>query len=353
MTTPLNRRTFLGHSLALPAAFATAGLGLGAAEEAAGKAPLRIGLVSAGSYGASYGPNPQPRKQGSNHGTAFATTFNGFNEEKAKAFEGTFVRASKRIEGARVVKIWDPIRSAAEAVADVCDIPTVTDSYEDCAKDVDMVLIVDDGSGAQWKYAASSLRAGVPTFCDKPLAMTVKDAKEVAAIVKETGTKFMSASSLRFIPDIVKLKEDVKKIGPVRICTLNGPGDLVYYGIHALSMAYAVFGPGIFLVENIGTSQGNILNCKHKDDLTIMAFVTARDYAKMNFSIDVFGENGLLRVEPNLKDLYTYLLENFLDYVLHDRVSVPLEEEIELIAALEAGEISLKEKRIVELKELL
>ena len=34
------------------------------------------------------------------------------------------------------------------------------------------VLIVDDGSGEQWKYALAPLRKGVPTFCDKPLAMT-------------------------------------------------------------------------------------------------------------------------------------------------------------------------------------
>ncbi len=154
------------------------------------------------------------------------------------------MKSAKRIEGAKVVKIWDPDPAAATAIAGICGIETVAASPEECVNGVDLALLIDDGSGAQWKYAEAALRKGIPTFCDKPLAMTAKEAAAIAAIAKETGTKFMSASSLRFVPDIVKLREDAKGIGPIRLCTVTGPGDLVYYGIHALSMAYACWVPG-------------------------------------------------------------------------------------------------------------
>jgi predicted dehydrogenase len=81
------------------------------------------------------------------------------------------------------------------------------------SRTVDAAILIDDGSGAQWKYAEAALRKGVPTFCDKPLAMTAKQAASVAKIARETKTKFMSASSLRFVPDIVKLREDAAAIG--------------------------------------------------------------------------------------------------------------------------------------------
>ena len=74
---------------------------------------------------------------------------------------------------------------------------------------MDAVLIVDDGSGAQWKYAEHALRKGVPTFCDKPLAMTAREAAAVAKLARETKTRFMSASSLRFVPDIIKLRDEL------------------------------------------------------------------------------------------------------------------------------------------------
>ncbi|NLT71261.1 MAG: Gfo/Idh/MocA family oxidoreductase [Verrucomicrobiaceae bacterium] len=350
MNPPIERRSFFGRSLAGLAAASPALSAL--AQETAAK-PLRLGLVSAASYGAAYGPEPKPRTPGSHHGTAFATTFNGYDEEKAKSFEGTFVKSAKRIDEGRVVKIWDPDKAAASAVAEICGIETVADTPEQCVEDVDAALLIDDGSGAQWKYAEAALRQGVPTFCDKPLAMTAKEAAAIAKVAKETGTKFMSASSLRFVPDIVKLREDAAVIGPIRLCTVTGPGDLIYYGIHALSMAYAVLGPGVVSAHNTGREGAHIVRLRHEKDLDIVLMVGARERMRAGFSIQLFGEKGNLRVEPNLKDLYAYLLEAFLDLVLRDKVSVPMEEEVELIAALEAGQQSLALGREVKLSEMM
>lgn len=347
---PIHRRTFVRQSLAGIAA-ASPALSVLAQDDAA--KPLRLGLVSAASYGPAYGADPQPRTPGSNHGTAFATTFNGYDEAKAKSFEGTFVKANKRIDAGKVVKIWDPDKAAASAIADICGIGTVADSPEQCIEDVDAALLIDDGSGAQWKYAEAALRKGVATFCDKPLAMTAKQAAAIAEIARETGTKFMSASSLRFVPDIVKLREDAAAIGPIRLCTVTGPGDLIYYGIHALSMAYAVLGAGVVSAHNTGVEGGHIVRLRHEKDLDIVLMVGARERMRTGFSIQLFGEKGNLRVEPDLKDLYAYLLEAFLDLVLRDKVSVPLEEEVELIAALEAGQRSLELGREVKLSEVM
>jgi hypothetical protein len=348
MNPPIHRRSFLGQSLA---GLAAASPALNVLAQDAAK-PLRIGLVSAASYGPAYGPDPQPRTPGSNHGTAFATIFNGYDEEKAKTFKGTFVKASKQLEGGKVVKIWDPDKASATAIADICGIATVAETPEECVTDVDLALLIDDGSGAQWKYAEAALRKGVPVFCDKPLAMTAKEAASIAAVAKETGTKFMSSSSLRFVPDIVKLREDAKAIGPVRLCTVTGPGDLVYYGIHALAMAYGVLGGGVVSAHNTGREGAHIVRLRRSDDCDIVLMVGARETMRAGFSIQLFGEKGNVRVEPDLKDLYAYLLEAVLDLVVRDKVSVPVDEEVELIAALEAGQRSLELGREVKLDEI-
>ena len=205
---------------------------------------IKLGLVSAATYGPGYRDPSAPRTPGSFHGTAFASTYNGYDEEKVNQWEWTFARAQKRIEGVRVVKVWDPQPTWAERLADACAIPEVCSTPEACSDSVDAVVIIDDGSGEQWKYAIHPLKKGLPTFCDKPLAMTARRAQDMADLVRETGTPFMSASSLRFLPDVVALRDEVAELGDVYLATTICGNELIYYGIHALSMAYAVVGGG-------------------------------------------------------------------------------------------------------------
>ena len=310
---------------------------------------LRLALVSA----ATYGYRGAPRTLGSNHGTAFATTFNGWDEAKAKEFKGTFVRSGRRIETARVVKVWDADPAAARQLADVCGIESVAATPEECSAGVDAVLIVDDGSGAQVKYAEHSLRKGVPTFCDKPLAMTAREAQAVAKLVRETKTRFMSASSLRFVPDIVKLREELPALGAVHLASATCGNELVYYGIHALSMIYAVLGGGAVSALNVGQPGSNIVRLRFANHRDVVLMVAEKEWMRAGYQINLYGEKGWRSVQPDLKNLYSYLLDAFLDLVQTGRESVPVEEEVEVIAALEAGKESLRLNREVTLAEVL
>lgn len=309
---------------------------------------LRLSLISA----ATYGGIGQPRLPGSHHGTAFATTFNGFDDAKAKLCKGTFIRSGRRLEGARVVKIWDADRDAARALASACGIDEVTDTPEQCSEGVDAALIVDDGTGEHWKYAEHLLRKGVPTFCDKPLAMTAREAAALAKIVRETKTRFMSASSLRFVPDIVKLREELPQLGAVHLASAACGNELVYYGIHALSMIYAVLGKGAVSAINVGQPGSNIARIRFENHRDVVLMVAEKEWMHAGYQINLYGEKGWRTVTPDLKDLYSYLLEAFLDLVTTGRESVPVEEEVEVIAALEAAKRSLTLGREVMLAEM-
>jgi predicted dehydrogenase len=346
-----SRRTFLKTSsaavltgtLASPLGFPSLVHGFSA------EGKIKLGLISA----ATYGYMGAPRTPGSNHGTAFATACNGFDEVKRKQFEGTFVAAAKRIEGAQVVKIWDPVKAAAERLADVCGIPTVCDTADECAEGVDAVAIVDDGSGEQWKYALTPLRKGVPTFCDKPLAMTAKEAQEVAKVARQAGTPFMSASALRFVPDVVALAKEVSSLGNVHLATTICGNELVYYGIHALELAYAVLGRGAVSCLNVGQPGRNIVRVRFANGRDLLLIVAEREWMRAGYQINLYGTQGWSTLTPNLADLYWYLLEKFLELVRTKKESLPIEEEVEVIAVLEAGKRSLAEKREVTVAEVL
>ena len=342
----IDRRTFLARSVGSIAASSAVAFPLTGSSQAV--APLKLALISAATYGAA----GQARMPGSNHGTAFATTFNGWDEEKARLFTGTFVRSGRKLERAKVVKIWDPDKAAARALAEACGIESVTDSPDQCSDGVDAVLIVDDGSGEQWRYAEHPLRKGVPTFCDKPLAMTAREAASVARLVRETRTRFMSASSLRFVPDIIRLREELPQIGNVHLATAVCGNELVYYGIHALSMIYAVLGRGAVSAINVGQPGGNIARIRFENKRDAVLIVAEKDRMRAGYQINLYGDKGWRSVTPDLTDLYAYLLEAFLDLVITGTENVPVEEEVEVIAALEAAKRSLELGREVTLREV-
>ena len=310
---------------------------------------VKIGLVSA----ATYGYLDAPRTPGSFHGTAFSSTFNGYDDAKRSQYEWTFAAATKRIEDAQVVKVWDPNKEWAERLAEVCSIPEVCDEPDDCAEGVDAVIIVDDGSGEQCQYAVTPLKKGIPTFCDKPLAMTARRAKEIADLATETGTPFMSASSLRFVPDILALRDELEQLGDIPIATVICGNELVYYGIHALSMAYAVLGRGAVSCLHVGQPGRNIVRVRFEGGHDVVLMTGERDYMQAGFQINVYGKGGWRTVQPDLTDLYWYLLDRFMKLVREGEVSVPIDEEVELIAALEAGKRSLAEGREVAVAEVL
>ncbi|MCE5236867.1 hypothetical protein LLH23_00060, partial [bacterium] len=71
------------------------------------------------------------------------------------------------------------------------------------------------------------------------------------------------------------------------------------------------------------------------------------------WQFNLYGQKGWKPMTPDLTDLYTYLQQAFVDYVVEDKQTVPIEIEVEMIAALEAGKVSLREGREVTVAEML
>ncbi len=313
----------------------------------------KLGIIAAATYTPGYRGEDAPTAPGSHHGTAFCSTFNGHDEQVANKWEWTFIKAADHIENARITKIWDPHPEWAERLAEACYIEEVVDSPEACCEDVDAVLIVDDGSGAQAKFATYPLEHGVPTYCDKPLAMTAKGAREIAQLVRKTGTPFMSASSLRFVPDILALKGAIGELGEIHLVTTICGNDLIYYGIHALSMYYGIFGGGAVSCLNVGKPDCNIVRVRFEQQRDLVLMVGEREKMRAGYQINVYGTEGWKSVTPDTANLYYYLLKQFMVLLETGEEPVPVEEEAEVIAVLEAGKRSLLEGREVSVGEVV
>jgi len=81
--------------------------------------------------------------------------------------------------------------------------------------------------------------------------------------------------------------------------------------------------------------------------------VAEAEYMRAGYQINIYGTKGWRSLMPNLTDLYYYLMERFIHMLRTGEESVPVLEEVEVIAVLEAGKRSLSEAREVTLAEVM
>lgn len=127
------------------------------------------------------------------------------------SFHGTSV--ARRIHGAKLTAIADPVPGAADRLATEIgiDAKTYTDPKE-MFKDpsVDAVLIAAPArSHAELVIAAA--RAGKAVFCEKPMAVTLEEADRAIAAAREANVPLQVGFNRRFAAGFREAHEDIKK----------------------------------------------------------------------------------------------------------------------------------------------
>ena len=119
---------------------------------------------------------------------------------------------ASRIPETRVVAVCDVVPSAVAEVADEFDVPGRYADPEDLIhdKNVDAVVIVSPTS-THMELSILSTKAGKPTFCEKPPALSVGQTLEMKEAVKKTGTFFQMGFMRRFDPGYAAAKKRLQE----------------------------------------------------------------------------------------------------------------------------------------------
>jgi predicted dehydrogenase len=110
----------------------------------------------------------------------------------------------QRGERCEVVAIGSRDVAAARSVADELGIPTAHGSYEALLADPDVEAVylpLPNHLHKPWAIAAA--RAGKHVLCEKPLALTARDAEEMGEACDREGVRLMEAFMYRFHPSWV------------------------------------------------------------------------------------------------------------------------------------------------------
>lgn len=157
-----------------------------------------------------------------------------------------FLNAEARHPGYRAAALAGGVSERNEKLAAGGELDIVA-TPEDLLGKVDAAIISTRDGALHREQAEPLLRAGMPVLVDKPLATSVEDAQAIIAAGQESGSVLLSASALRFLPQIAELSEG--GTDSLRQLSLIGPADpdspysgLFFYGIHHVEAALEILG---------------------------------------------------------------------------------------------------------------
>lgn len=121
-------------------------------------------------------------------------------------------------QGSEVVVVCDLSERGRADAAEKIPTALVTGDLEVLLNsDLDAVLVLTpDNRHAE--VAVQTLKAGIPTFCEKPLDVTVEAADAILTTAFETGTRLYVGHNMRHMPVVVQMRELIQAgtIGEVK-----------------------------------------------------------------------------------------------------------------------------------------
>ena len=205
---------------------------------------------------------------------------------------------------------------------------------------VDAVLLESNDGRIHLEQARPVIAAKKPLFIDKPMASTLKDAREIARLAKEAGTPWFSSSSLRY-GDIATKMKHADATGAITW----GPGptephhqlDLSWYGIHPVETLFTLLGTGCQEVTRISTENADEVVGRWKDG-KLGAVRVLRPSS--GYGAVVFRPKEIIQSEPKSGSSYVPLMREIIKFFETKVPPVPNEETLEIFAFMDAAQRS-------------
>jgi predicted dehydrogenase len=231
----------------------------------------------------------------------------------------------------------------------------IVGSIEELLTKVDVVLLETNDGRRHLEQALPVLKAGKRMFIDKPIAASLTDAMAIFDAAKHYQVPIFSASSLRYIKGMEEIKNGaagkilgVETFSPCHLEKTHP--DLVWYGIHGVETLFTAMGTGCQTVVRITTEDTDVAVGTWNDG-RIGSFRGLR-IGKSGYGGTVFGEKSIVTLGSY--NGYNPLLAEIIKFFQTGTVPVKKEETLEIMAFMEAADLSKKKGGIpVSIKAIM
>ncbi|NSW89352.1 MAG: Gfo/Idh/MocA family oxidoreductase [Firmicutes bacterium] len=256
----------------------------------------------------------------------------------------------------KITGIFGLEKKRTEEVAANGKIDFIAEKPEDLMDKVDAVMVVFRHGDLHAQYALPFIKAGIPTWIDKPFTIKNEDALSLINAAREHNTLLTGGSTCKYAYDVLMLKNAVEagsRIGKIKSAVLNFPatleneyGGIYFYGAHLAEMTMAAFG---YNAKSVVANENNgsvIATVNYENYQVVMNFIPD---SKEYYAI-VYGEKGTMFREIDISFVYRLGFEKFVEMLRTKKLPMPLEHLYAPVALLNAVAESYKSKKEVALK---
>ncbi len=223
----------------------------------------------------------------------------------------------------------------------------VTTDFDEAVQNCDALMLEINDPAYHLDYFSCCAGLGKPIFLDKPLADNIKNGHAIIGLAQAKNTRFFSASSLRFVPQLgaacqeMPAPQFVHAFGPLGEAPSGS--SIVWYGVHTFEMLQRSLGNGAQMVRVI------------QDEMGLMATVSYADkrcgLVELNHGTYVYGGSlrDAKRVVPFVADMtraYSDFLIVIERFFRTGETPVSIEDTLEIMALLNATERAAQSGKI-------
>ena len=203
-----------------------------------------------------------------------------------------------------------------------------------------LMLEINDGA-YHFEYFNKCIDLGMPIFLDKPLADNIKSGKIIYDMAKQSKVRVFSASSLRFVPQLVEACEAIPEPA---FATMYGPlgkapagSSIVWYGVHAFEMLERAIGRGAVSVSVMRDKAGAVADVEYPD--------SRRGLVELSEGSWLYGGNLRMKDKSvpfvvNMGRAYSDLLTEIVKFFRGGKPPVSMDDTLEIMGMLDAAERS-------------
>lgn len=219
---------------------------------------------------------------------------------------GRLFNMEKAFPGMEVKYVWGETRAFAEKAMQEGHIPNRVDEPNDMLGKIDG-LIVDHRHGKfHLEPAISFIKAGIPTFIDKPFCYRAKEGKAFLAMARKHGTPVTSFSSIAHSYDTFDIKEQLKTLGDIDQVVRYGPVDLdskyggvFFYGPHTVQPLLYLFDESVEKVRVQKNGKNSTANLVFENGRMATLVFTTKKYG---WQTHVETDEGIMELRSRLEE---------------------------------------------------
>lgn len=138
-----------------------------------------------------------------------------------------------RITRAKVTQVWTQDAALSRKIADASLIETVAQAPSQLLSDTHAVLLARDDAEHHYAFAEPVLKAGLPIYIDKPIALSLRDLDALYALQQYPGQIF-TCSAMRYSSELRLSATDRQALGDIREIHAITPKSWDKYAVHII-----------------------------------------------------------------------------------------------------------------------